>query len=230
MTTPAIPTITDYRLPRGQDLPDNRVDWRPDPRRAALLVHDMQQYFVDTFGSGSSMATDLVANSRALLEAARRAGLPVAHTAQAGGADPAERGLLADFWGPGMTADPQHTRIVAGLEPAVSDLRITKRRYSAFHRSGLADWLRTNGRDQLIICGVYAHIGCMITAFDAYARDVQPFLVSDAVADFTEQEHHLALQLVARRCGAVADTGTVTALLSGEVRPLTPTTKETTSS
>ena len=40
-------------------------------------------------------------------------------------------------------------------------------RYSAFVDSELSGQLQRLGRDQLWICGVYAHIGCMVTAYDA---------------------------------------------------------------
>ena len=41
----AIPTIPAYPMPSIHDLPENKVNWIPDPKRAVLLIHDMQQYF-----------------------------------------------------------------------------------------------------------------------------------------------------------------------------------------
>lgn len=212
-----IPPIRPYPLPAAADLPAGPATWAPDPDRAVLLVHDMQQYFVDFFPAGEP-ATTLVANIRRLRVAAVAAGMPIVYTAQPGSMSARDRGLLRDFWGPGMAADENNRRIVAGLTPGPDDVVLTKWRYSAFHRTDLEDRLRAWGRDQLVIVGVYAHVGCLMTAADAFSRDVQPFLVGDAVADFSAEEHAEALRYAARRCAAVPATAQVLTAL-GAPRP-----------
>jgi bifunctional isochorismate lyase / aryl carrier protein len=68
----------------------------------------------------------------------------------------------------------------------------------------------------LIVCGVYAHIGCMLTTADAFMHDIQPFFVGDAVADFSADEHAMAVNYVSQRCGMVLSTEQI-------VQRLTPT-------
>ena len=60
------------------------------------------------------------------------------------------------------------------------DIRVTKWRYSGFQRTDLRQLLAHHGRDQLIVIGVYAHMGCMISATEAFMSDVAPFFVVDA--------------------------------------------------
>jgi isochorismate hydrolase len=127
----------------------------------------------------------------------------VAYTAQPGSMTESERGLLADFWGPGMRKDPADRAVVDALAPRADDWLLTKWRYSAFHNSPLLKRMRAAGRDQLIICGVYAHVGVLMTAVEAFTHDIQPFLVADAVADFDERYHRLALDYAAERCAMV---------------------------
>ena len=38
------------------------------------------------------------------------------------------------------------------------------------------------GRDQLLVTGVYAHIGCTATVVEAFQRDIEAFSAADAVA------------------------------------------------
>lgn len=93
--------------------------------------------------------------------------------------------------------------------PRDGDTLLTKWKYSAFVRTDLLERLREQGRDQLVVTGVYAHIGVLMTARYAWMRDVQAFVVADAVADFSEREHRMALEWAAGRCAVVTTTDRV---------------------
>lgn len=110
------------------------------------------------------------------------------------------------MWGGGITRSPQKQRIISRLSPSQHDHVINKWRYSAFQRSELEPLIKEMDRDQIIICGIYAHIGCLNTACDAFMRDIKPFFVGDAVADFSLDKHLMALEYVAGLCGKVVST------------------------
>lgn len=208
MTSPTagIPPVETYPMPAEGDLPPAAVSWAPDPRRAVLLVHDMQRYFLRPFAGGGSPGAPLVRNAALLRERCAAAGIPVAYTAQPGDMTVEQRGLLRDFWGPGMRTSPEDREVVEELAPGPRDWLLTKWRYSAFARTDLLDRMRAEGRDQLVVCGVYAHVGVLMTAVDAFTHDIQPFLAADAVADFSADHHRLALTYAAERCARVATT------------------------
>jgi isochorismate hydrolase len=205
---PGIPEIVPYAMP--EDLPANVARWTVDPSRAVLLVHDMQHFFLRPFG-GRAPAPQLVANTTRLRRTAAALGMPVAYTAQPGGMTREQRGLLKDFWGPGMTPSPEDREVIAPIAPADGDWLLTKWRYSAFFNTELRARMWRAGRDQLVVCGVYAHVGVLMSAAEAFTYDIQPFLVADAVADFSEAEHRLALDYAAGRCAVVTTTDDVLA-------------------
>ncbi|MCC2274857.1 isochorismatase family protein [Streptomyces sp. ET3-23] len=206
---PGIPPITPYLMPTAHELPANTASWAADPSRAVLLLHDMQRYFLRPLPEGPRR--ELVRNATRLRRAAQAHGMPVAYTAQPGGMTDEQRGLLKDFWGPGMRVDPADRQVVEPLAPAPGDWVFTKWRYSAFFKSELLDRMRAAGRDQLIIAGVYAHVGVLMTAVEAYTNDIQAFLAADAVADFSEEYHRMALTYAAERCAVVATTESLVA-------------------
>lgn len=204
----SIPPVEPYPMPGKGELPESTVNWVADPSRAVLLLHDMQEYFLKPFPGTQEPGGSLVSNAVRLRERCAELGIPVAYTAQPGGMSPEQRGLLKDFWGPGMNQTPEHRKVVAGLEPRDGDWMFTKWRYSAFFKSDLLERMRFNERDQLIVCGVYAHIGVLTTAVEAFTHDIQPFLVADATADFSAEYHRLALTYTAQRAGRVLTTET----------------------
>ena len=207
MTAPRrLPSIAAYDLPREDQLPASRAAWTLDADRAVLLVHDMQAHFVDAFAPDAAPIVPVVEAIAALIAAARARDIPIVYTAQNGDQDRRDRGLQADLWGPGMRHVPEHQPIVALLAPQDGDFVLVKHRYSAFQRSNLDTLMRARGRDQIIICGIYAHIGCLMTAGEAFQRDIEPFFTADALGDFSREWHDGALAYVADCCGVVLST------------------------
>ena len=202
----AIPAISPYSMPMASDLPLNRALWKADPKRSVLLIHDMQQYFLNAYTSGESPMIELLENIKLLKDQCAESGIPVVYTAQPGDQTPENRALLQDFWGPGLADDPFQTKIIDEVAPGPKDTVLTKWRYSAFKRTKLMEIMQEQGRDQLIICGVYAHIGCLLTACDAFMQDVETFFVYDAVADFSVEYHKMAMTYAAERCAVTLST------------------------
>ncbi|WP_407564811.1 isochorismatase family protein [Streptomyces sp. 184] len=196
-----IPTTEPYAMPSAYDLPENIASWTVQPDRAVLLIHDMQRFFLRALPD--SPREELLANAARLRGHFTTRGAPVAYTAQPGGMSAGQRGLLKEFWGPGMDSSPEHREIVPWLAPADGDWVFTKWRYSAFFASDLLARMRAQGRDQLVVCGVYAHIGVLMTAVEAFSNDIETFLVADAVADFSADRHRQALEYAARCCAVV---------------------------
>lgn len=216
----ALPKIADYPLPQPEDLPQARAPFQLDTDRAALLVHDMQRYFCAAYGADAltregALLRKVALNIAEIAKQARALGVPVFYTAQKGNQLPADRGLQKDLWGPGMQAIPEHEEIIAPLRPEAGDIQLVKHRYSAFQRSNLQDLIRARGRDQLMVTGIYAHIGCLATSSEAFQRDIEPFFIADAVADFSVEKHQMALDWVAACSGAVISTGAALGAFEG---------------
>ncbi len=194
-----IPEITSYSLPQAAQLPANVAAWHIDPTRAVLLMHDMQRYFLRKIPF-VNLGSELIKNAVLVRERCQAAGVPVAYTAQSGNMTKDQRGLLKDFWGEGMQAEPIDRQVVDELAPDTDDWQFAKWRYSAFHQSSLLQKMLDAGRDQLIICGVYAHIGVLTTAIESFSHNIETFIVADAVADFSESHHLMTLQYAAKCC------------------------------
>ncbi|RSR54738.1 2,3-dihydro-2,3-dihydroxybenzoate synthetase, partial [Acinetobacter baumannii] len=45
----SIPKIASYSMPQAHEFTPNKTNWLLHTSRAVLLVHDMQQYFLDFY-------------------------------------------------------------------------------------------------------------------------------------------------------------------------------------
>src|SRR5690606_15954364 len=125
-----LPRIGVYPLPEAHELPAARGPWRVRARRAALLIHDMQRYFVAALTPDEPPIEPVIGNIERLAARCRALGVPVFYTCQEGDQDPRDRGLQRDLWGPGMTSSPEHRTVVERLRPLPGDIVLTKHRYS----------------------------------------------------------------------------------------------------
>ena len=129
-----------------------------------------------------------------------------------------ERGLGLTVWGDGLNAAhvrEEDCQIVHDLAPHADEYIIEKPRHSAFFQTELEPTLRKMNRDQVIVCGVFAHHGVMVSCIDGYMRNPQMTLVADALGDYSEPEYRMALQYVAQMCGSVSTLARVEGLLAG---------------
>jgi len=163
---------------------------RPDPERAALLLIDMQEYF-------RGIAAPVLPALQRLLGAWREFAAPVVYT-QHGHEDPAnDGGMLFEWWDDHILVNSPEWDLLPEIGPAEGDPVFAKKRYSAFHGTGLEDHLRERGVRELVIAGVMTNLCCETTARDAFVRDFRVFFLTDGTATADRAMHEASLRNLA---------------------------------
>ena len=162
----------------------------PKPGRCALLVIDMQQYFL-------SIATPVLGNVLSVIEACRSKGIRIIFTRHGHRDVSEDGGMLAEWWGDLIECGSKDWELIKPLKPADVDGIIDKNRYSVFHGTGLDESLKSRKIDELIIIGVMTNCCCETTARDAFVRDYRVFFVSDATATVNDELHVASLKNLA---------------------------------
>jgi nicotinamidase-related amidase len=181
------------------------------PPASAVLVIDMQNHNVnalsyeepgfDRTGTQVSNLAPIVPRIQRLLAEARRTGVRVTY---AEWIDRSREGVpLVN--GPHLychrdDADPPNViegswdaQTIDSLAPQAGDLVIRKSWSSAFHHTGLDDYLRQHQIKCLLIAGCITG-GCVLkTAVDASHHDYYPVIIRDCVGSYNRESHELAL-------------------------------------
>jgi len=166
-----------------------RQAW-PKPDRCALLVIDMQQYFL-------SIATPILGNILSVIEACRSVGIRTIFTRHGHKDVSKNGGMLAAWWGDLIEYGSKDWELINALKPSNADGIIDKNRYSVFHGTGLDESLKSRKIDELIITGVMTNCCCETTARDAFVRDYRVFFVSDTTATANDELHIASLKNLA---------------------------------
>jgi len=164
-----------------------------DPN-SALIVVDLQKGlmgapFVHPIG-------EVIARTRALIDAFRARALPVALVNVAGRA-------------PGRTerqpqvaaAPPDWTELIPELDRQAGDIVVTKRTWGAFASTDIERPLKARGVTQVVIAGVATGTGVESTARQAYEAGFNVALAIDAMTDGRAEAHDYSVRNVFPRLG-----------------------------
>ncbi|MEU5798855.1 isochorismatase family protein, partial [Streptomyces sp. NPDC047813] len=201
-------SVLPYPMPDAASLPDGGPSRSIDPSRAALVVQHMQEHVLRALRETAPVAK-LLDNIGRLTETARCSGVPVVHVTRAPGA----RSAGGEGPARGMPTEADAHAVVDVLRPEAGDTVLAARRYSAFAGTRLRSRLKELGRDQVLVVGAAAHTDVLLTAADAWMQDLEAFVVADAVADRTADDHTMAVRWLAATCATVTLTESVRAEL-----------------
>ncbi|MGV6871801.1 isochorismatase family protein [Pseudochelatococcus sp. B33] len=161
----------------------------------ALVVIDFTNGFADPAVLGGGNIRDAIANTQPVLEAARAAGIPIAHTRHIYAADGSNFGLFNIKLPTNnlLRVGSPHAETVDTLKAVDGELVIDKQFPSAFVGSTFAGWLATRRVDTLIIAGCTTS-GCVrATAVDALCAGYRPIVLRDCVGDRAVGPHEANL-------------------------------------
>lgn len=191
-----------------------------DPDRSALLVVDMQEFFLDPSSPAyMPQAAAVLPNAARLAEAFRRAGRPVFFTSHAHADPERDGGLMTARWRRACRAGSPQARVSPALKPEAGEV-LTKNRYSAFTAPGLAERLRALGVTSLVVAGVKTGLCVESTVRAAFDLDFSCVVAADACAAGSEEQHLEALRALAHGFAAVKLTaGIEEGITAGAVQP-----------
>lgn len=162
------------------------------PAETAVIVIDMLNDFI-TGSLKVEPAQAIIPNIKALLAAARKAGVPVAYSCDSHSADDHE---ITFAWQPHAMAGTEGAQVVAELAPAPGDHVSPKTTYSGFYKTDLDDFLKSKGVTTLILTGVLTNCCVQYIAGEAFVRGYRIVVPADCVATFTPKEHDDALAYI----------------------------------
>lgn len=174
------------------------------PGKAALIVVDMQNYFMHPDYQAVPMAREIVPNVNRLAGLVRAAGgrvvwLKTATDDTRDSWSNYHQHLMsreyADWRYVSMDTGHEGHALWPALDARPEDAQIVKKRFSAFIQgsSAIEDHLQGLGVDTLLIAGTTTNVCCESTARDAMMLNYKVVMVHDALAAYTDAEHNATL-------------------------------------
>ena len=164
------------------------------PSKTALLVVDLQRYFVHPEGKAFlADAFSILPRIASLIDAFRKVRAPIIFTRQAHEKN-TDAGQMGRWWhGKVIWEGTEDSQLTADVPREESDTVITKTHYSAFEETSLDDELKSQNIETLVICGVMTNLCVETTARHAFMKGYQIVVVEDACASKNKEYHRAAI-------------------------------------
>lgn len=164
------------------------------PQKSALMVVDMQKFFLDpaspTYTCGGIA---ILPNLVRLIHGFRQAGRPVIFTRHVHHPDLLDAGIMGWWWeGMCLEGSPE-SEIHPDIQPLPGEKVIFKHRYSAFYNTDLETILRVLKVEDIVMSGIMTNMCCESTTRDAYFRDYRVFFLADGTGSINEEMHLASL-------------------------------------
>ena len=161
------------------------------PPTSALIVLDMQEYFVDDSSHAYIPSVEaIIPGIQGLIRAYQQKDLPVIFTRHINTEENA--GMLKSWWSDLITEDNPLSEIASALHYKDA-LVLRKSQYDAFYNTGLDDLLKNQSVEHVLVCGVMTHLCCETTARSAFIHGYNVWFAVDGTATYNEDFHRATL-------------------------------------
>ena len=174
--------------------PKRKSNFKFSSKKSALLVIDMQKFFLNKDShSYIPAATAIVPNVNLIISKYREKKFPIIFTFHAYKINE-KPGVMGKWWGDMLRVNNPLSEIHSSVDLHKDDIILRKNRYSAFIETDLDKILKEKKIDTLVITGIMTHLCCETTARDAFMRDYDVYFIIDATATETESLHISSLR------------------------------------
>jgi len=173
------------------ELRRRHINIKFQPRKSALLLLDMQEYFLqENSHAFVPSAPTIIPGIKKLLTAFNEKKYPVVFTRHLN--TPEDAGMMSKWWRDLIDPHTAYSQNIT-LKNTQNSIQVNKTQYDAFYHTDLEDTLVKLNITQVIICGVMTHLCCETTARSAFMRGFEVFFSIDGTATYNEELHKASL-------------------------------------
>ena len=191
LNSDTIKTISLDIIDEANILAGKRRDLNIDKSNTALIVLDMQDYFIN-YNSNAYIpsSASIIGNVNELIAAFSQNNLPVIYTRHINNRLATD--IMSKWWKRHIFSDDAYSAINNQIIRTEKPIVIEKKHYDAFHETKLEATLKDLGVKNIVLTGVMTNLCCESTARSAFIKGYPTIFPVDATAAYNYEYHRAA--------------------------------------